>query len=83
MKSVIAGIIMAGTLVSAMPASAQRIDIGPGGPSVDMRSRGDRARDDRRDDYRRGEARRDRGMYREQGYDDDRGDRGRRRGYGY
>lgn len=83
MKKLFVGIVLAATMVSAVPASAQRIDIGPGGPSIDMRSRGERARDNRREDFRR-ENDRDRRMYREQRYnDDDRGGRRERRGYGY
>lgn len=81
MKKLFVGIVLAATVASAVPASAQRIDIGPGGPSIDMRSRGDRMRDNRREDFRR-ENDRDRRMYREQRYDDRRG-RSERRGYGY
>ncbi len=82
MKSLFAGTVLAAALISAVPASAQRIDIGPGGPSVDLRSRGERERDYRRDDYRR-DRESDRRLYREQRYNDDRGDRRDRRGYGY
>ena len=81
MKKLFVGIVLAATVASAMPASAQRIDIGPGGPSIDMRSRGERARDERREDYLR-ESDRDRRMYRQERYDD-RGERSERRGNGY
>ena len=53
MKKLFVGIVLAASVVSAVPASAQRIDIGPGGPSVDLRSRGERERDYRRKEYRR------------------------------
>lgn len=82
MKALFAGIVLAATVAGAVPASAQRIDIGPGGPSVDLRSRGERERDYRREEYRRGD-RDDRRLYREQRYDDERGGRRERRGYGY
>lgn len=68
MKILLAGALVAASLVGVAPASAQRIDIGPGGPSVDLRSRGERERD-----FRRSEMRRDRDddrMYRRQRYDD-------------
>lgn len=81
MKKLFVGIVVAATVFSAVPASAQRIDIGPGGPSIDMRSRGERVRDNRREDYRR-ESDRDRRMYRQERYDD-RGGRGERRGNSY
>ncbi len=79
MKTILAGTILAASVTLTVPASAQRIDIGPGGPSVDLRSRAQRERD-----YDRAEMRRDRErrMYREQRYDD-RPDRSRRRGYDY
>ncbi|GJD48302.1 hypothetical protein OPKNFCMD_1019 [Methylobacterium crusticola] len=82
MKTMLAGAILAATVISAVPASAQIVDIGPGGPSIDLRSRGQRERD-----YQRAEMRRDRDfdrrpMYREERYREDRG-YGRRRDYGY
>ncbi|MCJ2066581.1 hypothetical protein MKK63_28375 [Methylobacterium sp. J-088] len=80
MKTLLAGAILAASLASVVPAAAQRIDIGPDGPSVDLRSRGQRERDFRRDEYRRDRADEDR-MYRPQRYDDDRPVV--RRGYGY
>ncbi|MCJ2020094.1 hypothetical protein MKK84_22120 [Methylobacterium sp. E-065] len=80
MKTLLAGAILAASLASVVPAAAQRIDIGPDGPSVDLRSRGQRERDFRRDEYRRDRADEDR-MYRRQRYDDDRPVV--RRGYGY
>ena len=42
MKTLLAGAILAASLATVVPASAQRIDIGPDGPSVDLRSRGQR-----------------------------------------
>ncbi|WP_267357036.1 MULTISPECIES: hypothetical protein [unclassified Methylobacterium] len=80
MKTLLAGAILAASLASVVPAAAQRIDIGPDGPSLDLRSRGQRERDFRRDEYRRDRADEDR-MYRRQRYDDDRPVV--RRGYGY
>lgn len=80
MKTLLAGAILAASLASVVPAAAQRIDVGPGGPSVDLRSRGQRDRDFRRDDYRRDRYDDDR-MYRRQRFDDDR--RVNRRGNDY
>lgn len=82
MKILLASTVLAVTLAAGtVPASAQRIGIGIDGPSIDLRSRGDRQRD-----YRRVEMRRDRGydrrLSRGDRFDDDR--RGSRsRGYGY
>ncbi|AWN43695.1 hypothetical protein [Methylobacterium durans] len=86
MKILLAGAIAAASIAvsvaTTVPASAQRIDIGPGGPSIDLRSRGERERD-----FRRAEARRDRDYdrryYRTERFDDDRPRRYERRGYGY
>ena len=80
MKTLLAGAIVAASLSSVVPASAQRIDIGPGGPSIDLRSRGQRERDYQREEYRRDRDAEDRN-YRRQRYDDDR--RVYRRGYDY
>ena len=80
MKTLLAGAILAASLASVVPAAAQRIDVGPGGPSVDLRSRAQRDRDFRRDDYRRDRYDDDR-LYRRQRFDDDRPVN--RRGYGY
>ncbi|HEX8417690.1 MAG TPA: hypothetical protein VF641_08800 [Methylobacterium sp.] len=77
MKTLLAGAVLAASLMTVAPASAQRIDIGPGGPSVDLRNRAQRERDYDRMDSRRD---RDRRMYREQRYQD-RGERSSRRGY--
>ena len=44
--------------VTAVPA--QTVDFGPGGPSVDLRSRGQRERDLDREEIRREQRRRDR-----------------------
>ena len=84
MKTVLlAGAVLAATLAApvatAVPAAAQRIDLGPGGPSVDLRSRAQRERDRdyrRARDYDRGD------YYRRERYDDDR-PRRMRRDYGY
>lgn len=81
MKTVLAGAVLAASLLTVVPASAQRIDIGPGGPSVDLRNRAQRERDYDRMDARR-DRDRDRRLYREQRYED-RGERSSRRGYGY
>ena len=80
MKTLLAGAVLAASLASVVPAAAQRIDIGPGGPSVDLRSRAQRDRDFRRDEYRRDRYDDDR-LYRRQRFDDDRPIG--RRGYGY
>ncbi|AYO85149.1 MULTISPECIES: hypothetical protein [Methylobacterium] len=83
MKTLLAGAILAASLATVVPASAQRIDIGPDGPSVDLRSRGQRERDFRREEYRRDRDRADDEdrMYRRQRFEDDRPVV--RRGYGY
>ena len=81
MKTLLAGAILAASLATVVPASAQRIDIGPDGPSVDLRSRGQRERDFRRDEYRRDRAQDEDRYYRRQRFDDDRPVV--RRGYGY
>ena len=81
MKTLLAGAVLAASLASVVPATAQRIDIGPDGPSVDLRSRGQRERDFRREEYRRDRAYDEDRMYRRQRYDDDRPVV--RRGYGY
>jgi hypothetical protein len=81
MEALLAGAVVVASLASIVPASAQRIDLGPGGPSVDLRSRGERERDYRRDEYRRD--RDDRRLYRTERFDDDRRGRNERRGYGY
>lgn len=79
MKKLLTGTILIATIAMAVPASAQVIDLGRGGPSIDLRSRGERERDFRRQEYRRQEMRRDRdierrGYYREQRFrDEDRG----------
>ncbi len=80
MRTLLAGAIVAASLASVVPASAQSIEIGPGGPSIDLRSRGQRERDYRREEYRRDREAEDR-YYRRQRYDDDR--RSYRRGYDY
>ena len=83
MKTILAGAIFAASLASVapLPASAQSIGIGPDGPSVDLRSRGQRERDFERRQMRR-DRDDDRPRYRTERYDDDRGRMGRRdRGY--
>ena len=64
MKAILASSLLALGLLAAAPASAQRLEIGPDGPAVDMRSRDGRGQDfDRREmrrDMQRGEMRRDR-----------------------
>ncbi|MER2265679.1 hypothetical protein [Methylobacterium oxalidis] len=64
MKAILASSLLALGLLAAAPASAQRLEIGPDGPGVDLRSRGQRERDldreEMRRDMRRNEMRRDR-----------------------
>lgn len=85
MKTLLAGAIVAASIASTAPAVAQRIDIGPGGPSIDLRSRGQRERDFQREEYRRDREAERRAYYRRERFrDDDRGDRRvYRRGYDY
>ena len=51
------GLALAGAVVAAQPSVAQSIEIGPGGPRIDMRNGRERERE--RDEFRR-EERRDR-----------------------
>ena len=81
MKTLLAGAVLAASLASVVPAAAQRIELGPNGPSVDLRSRSQRERDFRREEYRRDRAYEEDRLYRRQRYDDDRPVV--RRGYGY
>ncbi|WP_336487536.1 hypothetical protein [Methylobacterium nigriterrae] len=81
MKTLLAGAVIAASIASVVPAAAQRIDVGPGGPSIDLRSRAQRERDFRREEYRR-DRDDDRRLYRRERFDDRR-DRYERRGYGY
>jgi hypothetical protein len=60
MKKLFVTALVATTLLGAGAASAQRFDIGPDGPSVDLRS----GRQRERDEIRREEMRRDREMER-------------------
>ncbi|MCJ2024644.1 MULTISPECIES: hypothetical protein [unclassified Methylobacterium] len=85
MKTLLAGAIVVASIASTAPAVAQRIDIGPGGPSIDLRSRGQRERDFQREEYRRDREAERRAYYREERYRDDRRDDRRvyRRGYEY
>ncbi|AMB47158.1 MULTISPECIES: hypothetical protein [Methylobacteriaceae] len=83
MTTLLAGTIVAATMIAAVPASAQSITIGPDGrPGLDLRSRAQRDRDDGRemrrrdrDEYYREQRFRDRDRYERRGYD--------RRGYDY
>lgn len=59
MTRTLAFALAAATILGASAVSAQTIDLGPGGPSVDMRSDRARERDFRREQDRR-EMRRDR-----------------------
>jgi hypothetical protein len=72
MKTLLAGAILAASVATVVPAAAQRIDIGPDGPSVDLRSRGQRERDFRREEYRRDRAADEDRYYRRQRFEDDR-----------
>ena len=62
MKHIIAGGLIAGGLLAipSVPASAQSIDIGPGGVRVDPRSPRERDRDEMRREDRREEFREER-----------------------
>jgi len=83
LTTLLAGTIVAATMIAAVPASAQSITIGPDGrPGLDLRSRAQRDRDDSRemrrrdrDGYYREQRFRDRDRYERRGYD--------RRGYDY
>lgn len=83
MTTLLAGTIVAATMIAAVPASAQSITIGPDGrPGLDLRSRAQRDREDSRemrrrdrDGYYREQRFRDRDRYERRGYD--------RRGYDY
>lgn len=75
MKLLLVGSLVVGGLLSVAPASAQGIQIGPNGPSIDLRSRRERERDMDREDARREMRREERRRDRE--YDED--DRPRRR----
>ncbi|ACL55590.1 hypothetical protein [Methylobacterium nodulans] len=56
MKTFLVTAVCAVGIFSISPASAQNIEIGPGGPSVDFRSRGERERDIERQEMRRDRA---------------------------
>ncbi len=64
MKAILAPSLLTFGLLATVPASAQRLEIGPDGPSLDTRSRGQRERDieqrEMRGDMRRDEMPRDR-----------------------
>ena len=70
MKYFLAGSLLAVSLLSVVPASAQGLQIGPDGPSIDLRSRRQRERDMDREVERR-EMRREQ-RRRDQDDDDDR-----------
>lgn len=85
MRTLLAGAIVAASLASIAPASAQSFEIGRDGPRIDLRSQAQRERDYdrrmmRRDEYRRSRDADD-GYYRRQRYNDDRPVY--RRGYDY
>lgn len=71
MKSIVAGSLIAIGLLSAAPSFAQSIQIGPGGPDIDLRSRGQRERDMDREEARREERREMRREERRRDFDDD------------
>lgn len=85
MKTLLAGAIVVASIASTAPVMAQSIDIGPGGPSIDLRSRAQRERDFQREEYRRDREAERRAAYRRERYMDDRRDdrRAYRRGYDY
>ncbi|AWN40207.1 hypothetical protein U8607_17370 [Methylobacterium durans] len=76
MRYLLAGSLIMIGLCGAPPSRAQSIDIGPGGPSIDLRSRRERERDLDREEARR-EMRRE--QRRRDIEDDDDDDRPRRR----
>lgn len=78
MKYLLAGSLIAVGLYTAPPVRAQSIDLGPGGPNIDLRSRRQRERDLDREEARR-DMRRDERRRREIEEDDDDDDRPRRR----
>lgn len=53
MKTILATSLLTVGLFATVPASAQRLEIGPDGPSIDTRSRGQRERDIERGELRR------------------------------
>ena len=55
MKQIVVGSLIAASLLTVTPlrVAAQTIDIGPGGPSIDLRSRRQRERDEDREEARR------------------------------
>ncbi len=80
MKQIFGVSLLAIGLFTTAPSFAQSIDIGPGGPSIDLRSRRERQRDFDREEARREDRREMRREMRRRDFDDD--DRpGPRRGY--
>ena len=75
MKAVLASSLLALGVLAAAPASAQRLEVGPDGPSVGIETRGGRGGElDRREirrDRQRGEMRRDRREVPRSASDDD------------
>ena len=74
MKVVLASSLLALGVFAAAPAPAQRLEVGPDGPGVDLRSREQRAidRENARRDVDRREMRRERReLRRPDAYDDD------------
>ena len=61
------GLVLSAPLITSTPSAAQSIDIGPGGPRIDLRDRRERARDEVREDRRR-----DRGIERHREYREER-----------
>ncbi|KAB1071524.1 hypothetical protein F6X51_19645 [Methylobacterium planeticum] len=78
MKAIFAGSLVVIGLIGATPAFAQSIDIGPGGPSIDLRSRRERERDIDREEARRDMRREERREMRRRDMQDDDVDRPRR-----
>lgn len=73
MKVVLASSLLALSVFAAAPATAQRLEVGPDGPSVDVRPRGREVieRDDVRPGVERREIRRERRDMRRPDMDDD------------
>jgi hypothetical protein len=61
------GLVLSSPLLTSIPSAAQSIDIGPGGPRIDLRDRRERERDEVREDRRR-----DRGIERHREYREER-----------
>ncbi len=57
MKNILSAFLLVIGMFASAPSVAQTIEIGPGGPNVDLRSRGQRERDMNREDARRDDRR--------------------------